>query len=407
MRIVVWCLVVAGLGALAGGYLSHAEFTGVVERFDPNNGVGIGGSDPAERISAAMREAGTALPPTSGAVVEVANGKVHDFGSMETDSKGSHVFWLRNAGSKTLKLSKGGTSCQACTISELGRNEVPPGESGPVTISWTVSSPDLDYHKEAFITTNDPKQPTLILTIKGKVVKSVRVEDEEIKLGSVSVTDGRVGKSRIYSFRKGTLELTPPELTNAETSSLFQVDVRPLTGEELAERDGAIQGYEVAATAKPGLPLGTILQTIRLKSNWTDLEKIEIPIRGTVVSDIGILGGRNFDSHGNVFRLDVVKRDVGAKVQAQIAIKGAERHDVKLSVGEIDPASSLKATLGEPKEVNGGAVILVPITIEVPPGSPVVSRLGGAERKDYGKITIKTTHSLSKEIQLLVRFAVE
>lgn len=79
MRIVVWCLIVAALGALAGGYLSQAEFQGVVERFDPNNGIGIGANDPAEKISAAMHEAGTALPPTAGAVVEVSNGKVHNF----------------------------------------------------------------------------------------------------------------------------------------------------------------------------------------------------------------------------------------------------------------------------------------------------------------------------------------
>lgn len=405
MRILIWCLTVFVVGGVVGGFVSKAEFSGVKEKFEPHNGVSQ--HERQAELANAKLEARKGLEPTTGAKVEVTNGATHDFGFLEAGEKGAHTFLIRNTGTKLLKLESGGTSCQSCTISQLERKEVPPGEGTEVAVNWSVASPDPEYRKEAYILTNDPEHPTVILVVKGKVVKSIRLEDEEIKLGAVSVTQGRTGKCRVYCFRNDKFEVLSSSLTNDESAAQFAIDVRPLTSEELATREGALQGYEVTATAKPGLPLGGILQTIRLETNWETAKTIDIPVRGNVVSDVSIIGGRNFDPQGNVFRLDVVPRNEGKKVQAQIAVKGPERHDVKFEVGEIDPEGTLKVTLGEPKEINGGAVVLVPITIEVPAGSPPVSRLGGGDRKDYGRILIKTTHSTSKELQLLVRFAVE
>lgn len=405
MRIVVWCLVMLVTGVVVGGLMTKAEFAGVKESFDPNSG--IGRQEQEAGMAEVVRAQGGGLPTTPGAVAETPEGVMHDFGIMEVGGKGEHEFVIHNGGSATLNLESGGTSCQSCTISKLATKQVEPGQSTRVKINWNVVSQDPDFRKEAYIHTSDPKRSTIILTIKGKSVKSIRLEDDEIRLGSVSAADGRSGTCRIYCFRPTKLEIVGTTYSNPESDEFFDAALRPLTEEELATREGALQGFELTVTAKPGLPLGSILQTIQLETNWSESKKLDIPIRGTVVSDISIIGGKGFESHGNIFRFDVVPRDEGRKMQAQISIKGAERNDVKLEVSSIEPAEAIRVTLGEPKPINNGAVILVPLTVEIPPGAPRVSRLGGSDRKDYGRVIIKTTHSVSKELQLLVRFAVE
>lgn len=405
MRLLIVSIVLCVIGAGLGQLLTSAEFRGVREQFEPNSGVGS--NDQEQGLSDIIREQGKNLPPTAGALVEILHGEVHDFGRMERDSEASHEFIIRNGGSKILKLAPGGSSCPSCTVGSISRKEIPPGESGTVTIKWKTATPDLEYRKEAYILTNDPNRQTIILTIKGKVIQSLRLDSDDIAFGSISTTDSRTASTRLFCYREDAIEFQPPQYSNTEIAEFFTTTVQPLPAADVAEREGAVSGFEIIATIKPGLPLGTILQTVRIETNLADITRIEIPLRGTVVSDISVIAGKLFDSTSNVFRLDVIPRGQGKKVAAQIAVKGAERNNVRLKLKSVTPESSLKVTIGEPKEVGTGTVVLYPLTIEIPPDSPSVSHLGGTNRDDYGKILIETNHPQTKELLLLVRFAVE
>lgn len=90
-----------------------------------------------------------------------------------------------------------------------------------------------------------------------------------------------------------------------------------------------------------------------------------------------------------------------------VLIKGPRRNDVELSITSAFPAGTLQVSLGTPKSINEGAVRMIPLHIEVPPGAAPVNLMGGSENNDYGKILVGTTHPEVKELQILVRFAVE
>ena len=68
--------------------------------------------------------------------------------------------------------------------------------------------------------------------------------------------------------------------------------------------------------------------------------------------------------------------------------------------------SVLKVSLGQPSEINNGAVVADAVMIDIPPGSPPVNHLGSEQGK-LGEIILETTHPQVPKLRILVRFAVE
>src|SRR3989304_673125 len=79
---------------------------------------------------------------------------VFDFGSLDTQTKASHVFRIRNAGTATLKISKGETSCK-CVVGDLDRTEIPPGETADITITLETNQRLGQFRETATFFSND------------------------------------------------------------------------------------------------------------------------------------------------------------------------------------------------------------------------------------------------------------
>ncbi|MFO0901569.1 MAG: DUF1573 domain-containing protein [Pirellulales bacterium] len=401
MRILLLIVVCSLLGVVLGGFSSWKEFDGVKERFDPHNGDNV---QEAQIADVAQKE-GKALGATSGSRVKV-DGELHDFGEISRGSKGAHQFVFTNTGTAPLQIRAGGTSCPACTVSDVPKSELAPGESMPITVTWNAISPDPEFRKEAYIQTSDPERPLVILVIKGKVQEAVRLHPSELTLSSVTSTSAMVAEARILLNVPGQMNIVSHHFSNEDLASFFEVEFQPLTESEAA-RLQAKAGYTAKITIKKGLPLGSLNQVLHITTDFPGAERLDLPIQGAVVSEVSILSARNFDSKKNILTLGLVKRDKGAKVTLPVLIKGQHRDNVELSVGSIRPESAFKVTLGEPKSINEGAVRMVPLQIEVPIDSPPVSLMGGTEASDYGQIILHTTHPEAKEIKIWVRFAVE
>lgn len=403
MRVVVIVVLAALCGAAIGQFGTWTEFSGVTERFEPNNGSRFREGDMASMAA----DAGKKLVPTSGAKVRVTNGEVHDFGKIERNTKGRHDFLFTNEGDAPLRLQSGGTSCKACTISQLAKEVVEPGETVKVTVEWNAISADFDFRKEAYILTSDPTRSMVLLVVKGQVLESLRLMPGELELGSVASTSGVEVEAQLVCFQDRQFEIVGTSLTNQDLAEHFEVTVVPLTPERLSIHQGSQSGYAIRVKLKPGVPVGTILQTVKIKTNWEGTEEIEMPVRATIVSDISILQSPQFDSKHNILTLGVVKQGQGKTATLPILVKGPHRADVKLTVSSVVPDAGLKVRFGDVKSVNEGAVLLHPLIVEIPADSAPVSRLGGTEQNDYGKIVIDTTHPEAKQLLILVRFAVQ
>jgi hypothetical protein len=87
-------------------------------------------------------------------------------------------------------------------------------------------------------------------------------------------------------------------------------------------------------------------------------------------------------------------------------VKGPHRHTTKLSISQITPEGELQATLGEPRELNEGAVIMVPLEVKVPPGASPGDHLGHTPGS-MGRIELDTNTPSGEKVNLYVSFLVE
>ncbi|MBI2481793.1 MAG: DUF1573 domain-containing protein [Planctomycetia bacterium] len=108
----------------------------------------------------------------------------HDFGIMNPLTMGRHAFVIRNAGKGSLVLRKGPTTCK-CTLSNLSRGEIGPGEEGVVVLDWN-SGRDLLYSHEATIYSNDPNQDELHFRVTGKVRQRLGAVPPTVSFGGIA-----------------------------------------------------------------------------------------------------------------------------------------------------------------------------------------------------------------------------
>ncbi len=388
MKAVYVVIASALLGAVVGAGISWANFSGTPPAPLPALNVGTNSVQQAARPRV------------------VVDNPMHDFGPVERDTKVRHVFHFTNVGQDTLTLKAGSTTCAKCTIGELTRTQVPPGESADVTVEYLSSYAKPRFRQTVTILTNDPEQRRVELNIFGTVTTKFRTLPEQLVLSKVSANETRTAEIKIYCYWSDDVKVVGHSFADPETASYFQVESETIPREDLTDPK-AKSGCRVELTIKPGLPLGPIRQTIRLELQWSGSEektKVEVPIEGVVVSDLSIVGPGWTDRLGRL-SLGAVKSAAGTTRNLFLLVRGEHRHEVTVEPVKIDP-EWLKVTLGKPTELND-SVVQIPLSIEIPGGRPPALYLG-SEHGKYAEITlgIKNLPQIN-QIRMDVQFVIE
>jgi hypothetical protein len=328
----------------------------------------------------------------------------HNFGVVEVDSLSSHAFKFTNEGDAPLLLTAGATSCGRCTVAEIPEAPIPPGGTVDVTVQYSASSSESDFRQTAWINTNDSDRPSVMLAIEGRIAQSFRAVPSDLNFSKVSSSESKSIELQLLGFADKSLEVLKHEFLEPESSDYFSAEFGPLPQQEWKD-DGAKSGMRVAVTVKPGLPLGPIRQKIRLETNLDRNPVLEVPIAGTVVSDIEIFGPRGWDSDHNMLTIGPVKSREGAVRTLWVLVRGEHRQNVEVKTGSVEP-NLLKVSVGSPSTSGASPVVRIPLTIEIPKGSPPVNFLG-TESNPAAEIILETTHPEARRIKLFVRFAVE
>lgn len=326
-----------------------------------------------------------------------------NFGVLDITGEGSHDFTIANRGDAPLLLTKGETSCR-CAVSKLERETVPPGESTKITITWKPKGATGAYRQTAKIKTNDPEHPVITLTISGEITVAAEFVPAELVFSQVTVGGSATARAQFYCNLEKPLKILEHKWGNPETAPFFDVALKPMSADDVASRPGAKSGTLVTVTARPGLQPGSFQQKLILKTDLTKAAEQTLPIQGTVASEITIAGA-DWDYNYNILNIGAVPKSESATRRLLLMVRGPHRKDVTFKILKTDP-SFLKVTLGKSKEINQGAVVQTPLTIEVPAGSPVVSHLGTSQG-GLGTIDLETTHPQVPRLRTLVRFAVE
>ncbi len=93
---------------------------------------------------------------------------VHDFGQQPEGPEYTHTFKFKNTGNAPLKLLSVAASC-GCTTPKWSTEEVAPGKSGEITVTYNSSGRPGPFTKMITVKTNGIKESIKVLTIKGTI----------------------------------------------------------------------------------------------------------------------------------------------------------------------------------------------------------------------------------------------
>jgi hypothetical protein len=130
------------------------------------------------------------------------------------------------------------------------------------------------FREEVVIKTDHPKQPELKLTVSGKMVGPISASPERLRLVPVHSPMGRTGELML------TVRGLRPTRFEVE-SKPDRIDVAVSPGGPSSQQGQ----YRVTVRVPPGMPPGTIMDQIVLKTDHPKAAELKIPIDISVLAD--------------------------------------------------------------------------------------------------------------------------
>jgi hypothetical protein len=332
------------------------------------------------------------------------------FGTVGVGATGSHEFVIRNTGAAPLELTKGATSC-TCTVSDFEASEggapgmkvVPPGGSTKLNVQWRGKGDGGPFRQQAGVLTNDPQRPQIAFVVDGTVVPTYKAVPTSVTLPKLSTSSSEQATVTVFTFGQEQPTIDGLSVTEEKTAQFYSLASAALEPAELAAQAGATGGFRITADIRPGLPIGTLRQTIKVVFRMPEELIAEIPVEGSVSGDLA-LAGKAWDSSREALLLGTVSSRTGAETSLFLTVKGPHRADVRPVVREIVP-DAVKVVIGEGKPVGSGNVIRIPLTITIPPGSLPANHIC-SELAPAGKIVLDTGHPDSPTLTIPVCIAI-
>jgi Protein of unknown function (DUF1573) len=316
---------------------------------------------------------------------------------MEIGDEKSHEFTIRNDGPVPLKIKKGMTTCQ-CTISEVPQNQIAPGASAKVKLTWVPSAEMEQFEKGAEIKTNDPDNNPIKLKIVGTVVTRLTIFPERIwpvtdmREGSATEVAGYIATALDKDFAVTGYECESP----AVSARFVDVDKSDL------DRMRGVAGFKVLVSIKPEVPVGPFAFPLKLHTNLKDRKTGEplsptVTLSGNRRGPMRILGKDWVEDHGAVL-LGTFDAAEGKKVSLTLLAKGEPEGGLKVTSITCEP-EWIKAAIA-PDEKSTPALPRYRLDFEYPAGGARTIR----RDQNPGTVLMHTNHPLAPEIRFEVHF---
>lgn len=347
------------------------------------------------------------LPPVSPtgpyprAVVDKTD---HDFGTMALGEERKHTFVVRNEGEAPLVLKKGRTSCK-CTLSEVAKEEIPPGASAEITLEWKAVEITDMYNEGAEFGTNDPDNRIIRLQGTGSVQELFVTTPphvwiiERISDDKPAEVTGAVHSRILDEFSI----IEPIESSHEHLSATAE----PLDPPEREELGGAKSGYRIKAVVSPEIPVGRFNEELKIHVRYDDQERVfPIRVEGYRTGPIVFLPAGDVDWRPQHMAVDLgrFRASQGASATLVILVSGLGDKELKFEQVESDPdvvRASVTRDRDPTLETDGRKKYR--LKFEVPPGSPGKSYL----RKDAVKVRIRTNHPQAGEMKFSVECIID
>ncbi|HEX5103170.1 MAG TPA: hypothetical protein VFV87_05135, partial [Pirellulaceae bacterium] len=270
-----------------------------------------------------------------------------------------------------------------------------------IKMEWNAKKGVDPFEQYAAFRTNDPRRPEFKLIVFGQILETLRSEPPEAIFNRVSSQESARATLKVFGLRGDKLEIIRHQFEDEPSAKFFEVSFQPLPQEEVSKRKGFKCGIEIIVELKPGMPLGQMKQTIQITTNLNPDATFDIPVYGSVVSDISLVG-QHTSAESMTVSMGTIASAKGAKATVYFVVKGEHRDQTTLQITKVSPSAELEVKLGEPIRDNP-QIVSFPVTLEVPPGTAPVSRASAG-----GEVTVRveTTHPSVKELTFRVRYAV-
>ena len=208
-----------------------------------------------------------------------------DFGAQLYDKPISHFFQARNDGTVPLTLQLGKASC-GCTVHSVEDFSVLPGESTQIQIGYNPKVKEKHPGLHNFtteLTTNDPNNPKMAISIKGRLVDQVDTRTQRINFGTITKAPLPSQPLRIDCYGD---TFTPKVISIKAESPKIKISTLKL--EETSNRRSYI--YEIELDTKG---LATDFKSfITVKTDSIRVPSLEIPVQVQHISPIVISPSR-------------------------------------------------------------------------------------------------------------------
>ena len=276
---------------------------------------------------------------------------------------------------------------------------------------WTAKTDLSTFGQSATLKTSDPAAGEISLVISGKVVDTVAAEPRSWNLGDLAASEPIHLETTLFNYSSKPLEIVSVHWMDKPFEALSKTsierrDIDPGKDSQLE----ASEAFDLTADIAPGTPQGPLHQVLRIEyrnAGETEIHPpLELVLTGKLVGAISVVGGAQL--HVGVdggYRLDLGVADPGEAKQEKVHVllRGHAEDGVKLRVGEVEPAESLEAELGEPTQ--RGETRIYPLVVKIKPDSPKVVR-DGTHDGQTGMVMIESGHPEVAPVRIRVVFRV-
>ncbi len=260
----------------------------------------------------------------------------HTLGIAGVGQEVEHAFTIRNAGDEDLLVHPEGKTCCGAPKVTIEREDLAPGESTQVTVSFTIGYSG-SVMKSAKLLTTDPTQPVVYLTMHGTVPHDLRVYPDRLHLGG---DKGTVPTRTVTISGPAKMDLTEV----ATEHGLFDLT---LSEPQVSEDEKKTWTLELAF--RPESFVGEIEDQLSIKTTHPERPLITVPITGSIRGDLRV-------TPPSVF-LGFVKP--GAEAQQTITIESRSLSPFAVkSVASDSP----RITAGTPE--NNDGVWSIPVSVD-------------------------------------------
>lgn len=259
---------------------------------------------------------------------------VFDFGSIAQGSPVEHLFTVNNTGTEPLKIERLNPSC-GCTAATLSAQTVDPGNSATIRAVFDTAGFQGYKVKTVRVYSNDPQQPSVVLTLKGSVVPDVIVDPPRVFFGNV---------------KKGSADELSVIVSGSDqnTVKILDVDTRSadiaLKVEDIKTDRGP--GKKISVRLNGDLAVGAVRSRIAVKTSSEKNPVVHIPVFAKIIGDAQLVPADvSFGLIEGPLAQDAVQRvrlENNASQPVRIVSVDSDNPSV---IAEADPANGAKNEL--------------------------------------------------------------